>query len=202
VLILASEDPGMIIDGRPPSDSAYASYYTSIPAEYQGGVGKEGVDAIKDFVEQGGILVTLNQACKFAFREFAVPARSVLEGIDRTKFFCPTSLLKIFVDSKTPVGFGMPDESPAMFANSVVMDTSIPASVEWDRRVVASFPEQNILMSGWLLGEDQITRKAAVVDTKFKKGRIILIGIRCQNRAQTHGTYKFLLNSLLYPESN
>ena len=54
-------------------------------------------------------------------------------------------------------------------------------------------------MSGWLLGEDYLARKAAVVDTKYKKGRVILIGVPCQNRAQAHGTYKFLLNGLLYP---
>jgi glutamine amidotransferase-like uncharacterized protein len=64
---------------------------------------------------------------------------------------------------------------------------------------VASYPEENILLSGWLLGEDMIARKAAVVDVKYKKGHIILIGFRCQFRAQSHGTYKFLLNSLLYP---
>jgi hypothetical protein len=63
----------------------------------------------------------------------------------------------------------------------------------------AAYPEDEILMSGWLLGEEHLARKAAVVDTKWKDGRIILIGIRCQNRAQSHGTYKFLLNALLYP---
>ena len=86
-----------------------------------------------------------------------------------------------------------------MFADSIVMDTWIPTG-EWDRKVVANFPQEDILMSGWLLGDDRIARKAAVVDAKYNKGRIILIGIRCQHRAQTHGTYKFLLNSLLYPE--
>jgi hypothetical protein len=65
---------------------------------------------------------------------------------------------------------------------------------------VAAYPEEDILLSGWLLGEDALARKAAVVDTQYKKGHIILIGIRCQHRAQSHGTYKFLLNSLLYPE--
>jgi len=38
------------------------------------------------------------------------------------------------------------------------------------------------------------------VDLEWKKGRIALIGIRAQHRAQSHGTYKFLLNALLYPE--
>ena len=46
-----------------------------------------------------------------------------------------------------------------------------------------------------------IARKAAVVDTQYKKGRIVLIGFPCQNRAHIHGTYKFLLNALLYPQA-
>jgi len=82
----------------------------------------------------------------------------------------------------------------------VALDTWIPPN-EWDRKVVARFPKDNILLSGWLLGEEAISRKAAVVDTQYQKGRIILIGIRCQHRAQSHGTYKFLLNALLYPKS-
>jgi len=85
-----------------------------------------------------------------------------------------------------------------MFSRSPAFTTWVP-SEEWDRKVVASYPEENILLSGWLLGENMIARKAAVVDVKYKKGHIILIGIRCQFRAQSHGTYKFLLNSLLYP---
>jgi len=68
--------------------------------------------------------------------------------------------------------------------------------------VVASYPTDDVLDSGWLLGEEFIARKAAVVDARYKKGHIILIGFRCQHRAQSHGTYKFLLNALLYPETD
>lgn len=85
-----------------------------------------------------------------------------------------------------------------MFVNSMAFSTSSPP-FDWDRKVVASYPKDEILLSGWLLGEENLSRRAAVVDTKWKEGRIILIGVRCQNRAQSHGTYKFLLNALLYP---
>jgi hypothetical protein len=172
---------------------------STTPPEYEGGIGQEGVDALKAFVEKGGTVVLLNQACTLAFNEYDVPARNALQNVDRTKFFCPTSILKILVDNETPIGYGMPKEAGAMFVNSLALDTSMPG-FEWDRKVVASYPEDNILLSGWLLGEDVIARKAAVVDTKYKDGHIILIGIRCQNRAQSHGTYKFLLNALLYPD--
>ena len=52
-----------------------------------------------------------------------------------------------------------------------------------------------------LQGAFRCVRRASTSMMKKKSGRIILIGIRCQNRAQSHGTYKFLLNGLMYPES-
>ena len=104
------------------------------------------------------------------------------------------------MDNETPIGYGMPKEAAAMFANSPVFETLMPP-YDWNRKVVATYPDDELLMSGWLLGERIIARKAAVVDTQFKAGRIILIGIRCQSRAQSHGTYKFLLNALLYPDN-
>jgi len=199
VIVFADEDPEIIKLGKPSPTSRRARRFTPLPLEYEGGIGKEGIEALKAFVEQGGILVTLNGACNLIFKEFNVPARNAIERVDRSKFFCPTSILKINVDNKTPIGYGMPKEAAAMFARSLVMDTWVPSG-EWDRKVVASFPEEDILVSGWLLGENMIARKAAVVDTKYKEGHIILIGIRCQHRAQSHGTYKFLLNALLYPQ--
>ncbi len=154
---------------------------------------------MKFFVEQGGILVTLNSACGLAFNDFNVPAGNALERVDRGKFSCPGSILRVKVDNKSPIGYGMPGEAAIMFYQSMALSTRIPPE-GWDRKVVARFPEDDILLSGWLFGEDVIARKAAVVDIKHKKGHIILIGFPSQHRAQSHGTYKFLLNALLYPE--
>jgi hypothetical protein len=191
--------PGAEPGGGPGGGASSMPRQPNIPPEYEGGIGQEGVDALRAFVEKGGIVVALNRAVEFAISEFGAPARNVLQNVPRTRFFCPTSILRILVDNETPIGYGMPKEAAAMFVNSLALDTFTPP-VDWDRKVVAAFSEDGVLLSGWLLGEDVIARKAAVVDTKYKNGRIILIGIRCQNRAQSHGTYKFLLNALLYPE--
>jgi hypothetical protein len=205
-VIVFADESANTIKGTPPGsarDGAEAAAArrpeSNLPPEYDGGIGPEGVANLKTFVEKGGILVTLNNASELAMNDLEAPARNVLQGVDRTRFFCPTSILKILVDNETPIGYGMPKEAAAMFVNCPAFDTLMPP-YDWDRKVVATYPEDNILMSGWLIGENMIARKAAVVDTKYKDGRIILIGIRCQNRAQTHGTYKFLLNALLYPE--
>jgi hypothetical protein len=207
VIVFADENANTIKGTRPGAtpggggaESPMARMFrqSTMPPEYEGGIGQEGVDALKAFVEKGGILVTLNGASEFAISDFNVPARNALTGVDRTKFFCPTSILRILVDNETPIGYGMPKEAAAMFVNSLAFSTSSPP-FDWDRKVVASYPEDEVLLSGWLLGEEYLARRAAVVDTKWKAGRIILIGVRCQNRAQSHGTYKFLLNALLYP---
>ncbi|MEN6559982.1 MAG: M14 family metallopeptidase [Acidobacteriota bacterium] len=209
VIVFADESANAIKGVRPgpgpggaAPDSPMARMFRQmpVPPEYEGGIGQEGVDALKAFVEKGGRLVALNGASELAINEFGAPARNALAGLDRTKFFCPTSILRIAVDNETPIGYGMPREAAAMFVNSLAFDTFSPA-YGWDRKVVASYPEDDVLLSGWLLGEEYLTRKAAVVDAKDKDGRIILIGVRCQNRAQSHGTYKFLLNALLYPET-
>lgn len=201
VLIFASENVDIIKSGRPGQESEFARMFrmTPVPPEYEGGIEKEGVEAVKAFVEEGGMLITLNQASELAIRELGAPARNALSGLDRTKFFCPTSILRIKVDNTSPLGYGLDEEVAAVFSQSLAFDTWMPP-VGWDRKVVAYYPENNILMSGWLLGGDYLARKAAVVDVKFKKGRIALIGIRAQHRAQSHGTYKFLLNALFYPE--
>ncbi|MCX6561904.1 MAG: M14 family metallopeptidase [Candidatus Aminicenantes bacterium] len=202
VIVFAGENPDIIATGKVDPASPYARWFTPLPPEYEGGLEKEGVAALKAFVEAGGTLITLNEACKMALKEFEAPVKNAIEKIEPTKFFCPMSILRLAVDNTTPIGYGLQEETAAVFSESLALETWLPGTGDWERKVVASYPENNVLMSGWLLGEDYIARKAAVVDLKYKKGRIILVGIVSQNRAQSHGTYKFLLNGLLYPEGN
>jgi hypothetical protein len=201
VVLFSDEGPETIKEGLPTPGFRYSPRDAdAFPLEYQGGIGNEGIEALKAFVEQGGILVALNHSSRLFIEEFKIPVNNALEGVPPTKFFCPTSLLKIYVDNKSPIGYGMPAEAAAMFYRSLAYTTRIPSTGDWERKVVASYPDDDILLRGWILGEDLIARRAAVIDAKYKKGHIILIGFRCQHRAQTHGTYKFIFNALLYPQ--
>ncbi len=47
-----------------------------------------------------------------------------------------------------------------------------------------------------LIGEGKLKRKAAMVVARHGEGKVVLIGFRPQHRAQTHGTYKLVFNSL------
>ncbi|UCG27060.1 MAG: hypothetical protein JSV24_08785, partial [Bacteroidales bacterium] len=66
-----------------------------------------------------------------------------------------------------------------------------------DRRVIAKFPEKNILMSGYSEKEETLGNKTAMIWLKKGKGQLVLFGFNPQFRASTQCTFKLLFNSLL-----
>src|SRR5258708_12984471 len=67
----------------------------TMPPEYTGGLGAEGVKALREFVEQGGTLVCLNRASDFAIEHFKLPLRDVVYGLPRTAFSVPGSIFQL-----------------------------------------------------------------------------------------------------------
>jgi len=82
VLIFASENVDIIKTGQPGQRSEFARFFRAgtTPPEYEGGIEKEGIDAIKAMVEEGGMLVTLNQASELAMRELGARPGIALSG--------------------------------------------------------------------------------------------------------------------------
>jgi glutamine amidotransferase-like uncharacterized protein len=101
------------------------------------------------------------------------------------------------MDPTHPLSAGLQTEEAAYFAESPAFQTS-PTGARIERRVVASYPEdaRDILVSGYLKGGELLEKRAAVVDFKVGKGRVVLIGFRPQHRAQPHRTFKLLWNAL------
>ena len=64
--------------------------------------------------------------------------------------------------------------------------------------VIARYAEEDLLMSGWALGEESaIGGEAAVVRVAHGDGHVVLFGFRPQFRGQTRATYKLLFNALM-----
>jgi len=171
-----------------------------LPPSYAGGLGPEGGEMIKSWVESGGTVVGLDDSTAYLIDLFQLPVANVLEGVDKETFSAPGTLLRIEVDTETPLGYGLREEESAYFADSAAFRTSVP-SAGVQRQVVARFPDHrdDIPVSGYIEGADLLTRRASVVDFQIGKGRIVLIGFRPQHRAQTLRTFKLLFNSLLLP---
>jgi hypothetical protein len=174
-----------------------------MPPEYTGGLGQAGVKALREFVEQGGTLVCLNRASSFAIEQFKLPLRDVVAKVSEKEFFVPGSILRIELDTTSPIARGMPKESIAWVEDSPVFEV-IPESRRSagelsaeNVRVIARYPaDKNPLLSGWLLGENRIRGKAALVEVTLGKGRIILFGFRPQYRGQSLATYPLFFNAI------
>jgi len=167
----------------------------NIRPEYSGGIGPEGVDALKQFVADGGTLVTLGAASAFAIENFAVPVRDLKRGLSRDQHFAPGTILKVEVDTTHPLGYGMAAETYGFYNNSPFF-ALVEGFASQRTTVVARYPNDEVVASGWLRGEELMTGRAAVVSVDMNPGRIVLFGLRPQHRAQTHATFPMLFNAL------
>jgi hypothetical protein len=172
-----------------------------MPPEYSGGLGEQGVKTLRGFVEDGGTLVCLNRASDFAIEQFKLPIRDVVAGLARTEFYVPGSILRIELDTSSPLAAGMPKESIAWAEDSPVFEVVAgnsgsgvqPSNVH----VIAWYPrDKDPLLSGWLLGGDRIKGKAALIEVTMGKGKIILFGFRPQYRGQSLATYPLFFNAI------
>ncbi|HEX8339031.1 MAG TPA: hypothetical protein VF621_20085, partial [Pyrinomonadaceae bacterium] len=167
----------------------------SMPEEFTGGLGKEGVKALREFVERGGTLVALNNASDFAIEQFGLPVRDVTAELKRTEFYCPGSILRTHLDTTHPLARGLERESVAWIEDSPVFE--IKSDPLARVKIVARYPDTGTpLLSGWLLGAERIRGKAALVEVGLGEGRVYLFGFRPQYRAQSLATYPLLFNAV------
>ncbi len=180
----------------------------TIPDEYVGGLGVEGALNLKKYVESGGMILGWDGATDFLIDNFGLPVENRLRNVDRQDFFIPGSLVAMNTDNKHPFAYGVQPETAAFFVTrrgSQSRSFSIiePAEVE-DRRapepmveVFSRFADDNILLSGWALGEKQyLGGKPSAVRVGLGEGQVIMLGFRPQFRAQPRGTFNFIFNAI------
>jgi hypothetical protein len=185
-IILPDQNPRDLMDG-------YNSL--AVRPEYRGGIGGTGVDALSRFLAEGGTVVTLGAASDFAIDRLALPVRDLKRGLRRDQHFAPGTILKIEVDSSHPIGFGMAADTFGFYNNSPFF-TLVESVDSGKSTVIARYPDQDVLASGWLRGEEVMAGRAAVVSVDMNPGRVVLFGLRPQHRGQTHATFPMLFNSL------
>jgi murein tripeptide amidase MpaA len=187
-IIIPDQSPEAILSGHKRG---------SMPEEYTGGLGAEGVKALREFAEQGGTLIFLNRASAFAIEQFNLPVRNVVAGLKRTEFYVPGSILRIELDTSHPIAAGMPKESIAWAEDSPVFEIKSDPLSQARVRIIASYPQTaDPLLSGWLLGGERIKGKAALVEVGLGRGRIYLFGFRPQYRGQSLATYPLLFGAI------
>src|SRR5437763_8532037 len=193
VFILPDVDKETIASGRRRVEEGGMRYDEELPPEYRGALDK---DALKSFVENGGTLIAFNAACDYVIETFNVPVRNALA---RTDFSVPGSLVRVKINTNHPVTADMPSETAIFIDRALAFDTTPPGN-EMQRWILASYPDDphDILLSGWISGEERLTRKAAAVAMTYGKGRIVLFGFKPQSRGQTHATFPMVFDALYW----
>ena len=165
-----------------------------LPGEYAGGLGDEGVEALREFVQDGGTLVALNQAAAAFVELFHLPVKNTLQDVKPDQFNCPGALLKVkMAEEFRPVLGGTAAETTVMFERGPAFETQ----PEFKGLVLASYEKDvSPLESGYVLHPELLQGKAAAVEVAFGKGRVFLFGFKPQWRGQSHGTYKMLFSAL------
>jgi hypothetical protein len=164
--------------------------------EYTGGLGAEGAEALRRFVDAGGVLVCLEDACAYAIAELKPPVADDLLGVPSGSFLCPGSVLGAAVEGAGRLTIGMPSTFSLYFDRSLAFEVA-PGAEERGVRIAARYAAPAPLQSGWMIGAGRIAGKPALVEAPMGAGRLVLFGFPPQHRGWTHGTYRLLFNALL-----
>jgi hypothetical protein len=164
----------------------------TLPVEYTGGITESGVKNLKEFVNNGGTLICFDDSCEMAIKQFSLPLRNTMEGVRPSEFYCPGSIVALEVDNKSPLAAMVPANLPAYFTNS----SAFVATETENVRVIARYAKENVLLSGWLLGESKLRGQIALAEVNVGKGRVILFGFRPQHRGQSWATLPLIWNAL------
>ena len=204
VIVFPDANKSLLMKGKYSHEGK--EYVSNYPPEFAKGMGKEGMKKILEFIDNGGVVVSWRQSTllfegiqeigeKESKEEFQFPFRDVSSNLKKSGLYVAGSLMRVQLKGDHPLTVGMPDEIGVFYRGSPAFVTSVPR-FDTDRRIIASFPEKDILMSGYSEKDKLLGRKAAMVWMKKGKGQLVIFGFNPQFRASTQNAYKLLFNSI------
>jgi hypothetical protein len=192
-------------------------------ADITGGIGWAGVAKIEEFLNAGGVLVTLGNGSRIALEGGLV--RDV--GRRGGAFFTPGSELKVkFVRPDHPLAYGSPEVTSVFRSEFPVYDIARSGRkgvvMQWGTKVrkedreddspealaaltkeereareKATKAEVKMLVSGALKGEEELEGRPAIMDLPAGKGRVIAFNFNPIHRDLNRSDHRFLWNALL-----
>jgi len=182
-------------------------YMSSYPPLYVKGMGKKGMEKLLLFLDGGGIIGAWGRSTDLFTNllsftkngnkeEFQLPVSNIADGIKKSGFNCPGSLVEMDVLNNHPLTYGMPEKVGVFYRGNPLFRTRVPI-FDMDRRVIGKFGDNNVLLSGFCEKEELIHNKPVMVWLRKGKGQLVLFGFSPQFRASTHATFKLLFNTIL-----
>lgn len=206
VLVFPDNDEDLLMTGKRKRGDDY--YPSSFPPAYDGGIGKQGMERLMRFIDAGGTIIAWGRSTglfdgtlsiprgKDETEEFDLPFSTIDDRLRQGGFYSPGSLLQVNLTGGHPLTLGMGPGAGVVMRGATAFRTS-PPRFDMDRRVIAVFPEKDILLSGYLEHEELIGNRTAMVWMRKGKGQFVFCGFNPQFRAQAAGTFKLIFNALL-----
>lgn len=205
VIILPDENKDLLMEGKYKRGESY--YQGNYHPDFAKGMEKEGKQELISFLDQGGLIISWGQSTSLFegtlkigededAEEFMLPFSDISSNLQKEGLYVPGSLVTIELKMDHPLTLGMPEETGVFSRGRPVFRTSLPG-FDMDRRVIATYPEKEILLSGYAAEEEKMGNKSAMIWLKKGEGQMVLFGFNPQFRASTQGSFKLLFNALL-----
>lgn len=180
----------------------------TIPEEYRRRMGRVSVEntvpRVLDFVREGGAAIAIGSSASLAYHA-GLPVQNHLvengEVLTREQYFTPGSVLDMKVEHESPLTHGFADRVNVLFSHSPTFSLAAGAEGQGVRRI-GWFDTENPLRSGWAWGERYLQDGVAAIEADYGQGKMFIFGPKITFRAQPHGTFGFLFNSIYYGASD
>jgi hypothetical protein len=173
---------------------------------------QKGLSNLLSFVDKGGKVVSWGRSTDLFMgnlsisdnnkednetkEEFNLPVSNIGSRLSNQGLDVTGSLLRVKLRADHPITRGMPEYTGVFHRGNPVFTTSFP-NFDMDRRIIATFPGENVLLSGYIENEKLLKDQAALVWVRKGDGQIILFSFSPLFRGSTPATYKLLFNSIL-----
>ena len=208
IIIFPNSQKNILMTGKPGSEGG--AYMSSYHPDYQKGMGKKGFEKLLLFINNGGLVISWGQSTDLftgllemtaedTTEEFTLPFANTADQARRDGLSIPGSLVRLELKEDHPLTLGMPASAGVFYRGNPLFTTTVPR-FDMDRRVIGSFPEKEILLSGYCEKEELMAGRPAMIWIRKGRGQLVLYSFNPQFRASTQGAYKLLFNALFLPE--
>ena len=207
-------------DGAMPFRKSPATPHLGSPVESDditGGIGWNGLQNLQQFVDEGGVFITLGRGSTLVLESGFV--RNVRRA-DVSHVSTPGAELRVkFTRPDHPIAYGYPTITSAFRSNYRIYDppkrwltmaycTSCldgpydmnPVILQWGVRAFQDETKQQaepIIASGGGRNAEELEGRPAILDTPLGKGHVIVFNFNPMHRDLNHSDYRFLWNAIL-----
>ncbi|CAN5283628.1 hypothetical protein BH23GEM4_BH23GEM4_04830 [soil metagenome] len=166
--------------------------YPDSTADMTGGMGYEGLAALRDFVHSGGTLITLGSASRLPVEMGMVREVSVR---DPEKLFVPGSIVRgIVAQPRNPVVYGYDRTVPLyhQFGPYLRLPDRLKGHV-----LLKYAPQDSLFLSGLVKAPEELAGEPAIIHQPLGQGDVVLFGFDPLHRFQSHGDFALVWNAIL-----